>query len=194
VGYVGLYGSFMEADKIGRFSPKFERLLRLLQTVEGKSFVYINNVKTFGVKFVCQLMRANGIIGLQDAVKGDTLCFRCRRPYRQHNTSELFPNPQTFELPMMDDHKFVAYRFIDITGNNTNAENDKKLSAFNHETNAYGDHVQVVIGSKKIKQGFNIYATNNAIVLSIPYNVPNLIQVLGRNARTKSHQILEARY
>lgn len=38
--------------------------------------------------------------------------------------------------------------------------------------------------------------TNNLFVLNIPYNMPNLIQVIGRVVRTNSHSLLpeEDRY
>ena len=36
-------------------------------------------------------------------------------------------------------------------------------------------------------QGFNFMAVNNVYILSFPFNVPNLIQVMGRAVRNRSH-------
>ena len=41
-----------------------------------------------------------------------------------------------------------------------------------------------------MKEGYNVMAVNNSYVLTLPYNITNLIQVLGRCARNKSHASL----
>jgi hypothetical protein len=46
-----------------------------------------------------------------------------------------------------------------------------------------------VIGSRKVTEGYNILSVNNAFVLQMPYNIPKLLQVIGRN---KSHARLPA--
>ena len=41
-----------------------------------------------------------------------------------------------------------------------------------------------------MKEGYNILGVNNSFVLTLPFNITNLIQVLGRCARNKSHDAL----
>jgi len=36
-------------------------------------------------------------------------------------------------------------------------------------------------------QGFNFLAVNNVYIVNFPYNMANMIQVLGRAVRNKSH-------
>lgn len=54
----------------------------------------------------------------------------------------------------------------------------------------------MVIGSRKVTEGYNIMGVNNAFVLQTPYNIPKLLQVIGRVVRNRSHIHLpvEARY
>ena len=38
-----------------------------------------------------------------------------------------------------------------------------------------------------MKEGYDVLAVNNMYIMTLPYNITNLIQVLGRCIRNKSH-------
>ena len=64
------------------------------------------------------------------------------------------------------------------------------LETFNTPTNATGNLLAVVVGSRKTMQGYNFLAVNNVYIMSFPYNIPDLIQVMGRAVRNRSHVAL----
>ena len=100
----------------------------------------------------------------------DTLCYQCKIPYNAHP----------------DDHAFIAYTFFKISSSER-TDYQASLRQFNNPLN---NSLHVVLGSKKTIQGINLIGVNNVYILSLPYNISNLIQVMGRAVRNKSHQYL----
>ena len=75
-------------------------------TKPGKTFIYFNQVKTYGVQFICQALKENGLLEYGQPVQKDSICFQCRQPASQHETS----------TSSKDSHAFQPYRFFRITG------------------------------------------------------------------------------
>ena len=52
--------------------------------------------------------------------------------------------------------------------------------------------MKIIIGSRKIKEGIDFKEVRNLYVLTLPFNISNLIQVIGRGVRNESHTRLPA--
>ena len=63
-----LHGPFMRADRISEYSPKIAACIRDVVMKSGKSFIYFNKVRVYGVLFICQVLKENGIIEYGDPV------------------------------------------------------------------------------------------------------------------------------
>ncbi len=46
------------------------------------------------------------------------------------------------------------------------------------------------MGSYRVVEGYTFKAVNNVLILSLPYNAANFIQVIGRAVRNQSHALL----
>lgn len=165
-----LVGDFMQLSAIGRYYPKLERALQYLKSKPGKSFLYFNTVNTYGVAFIGDVLKANGLIEIGSPPQRDTLCYQCKVPYSMHQS----------------DHAFIPYTFFKISS----AERIDYQAALKQFNNPLNNSVHLVVGSKKTIQGINLIGVNNVYVMSLPYNISNLIQVMGRAIRNKSHQFL----
>ena len=77
-------GTFMRLENIGAYSPKFKRLLEHLITKKGRSFIYTNRVTLYGVDFIAQMLRENGIISHSEMPQKSTLCYTCKHSYADH--------------------------------------------------------------------------------------------------------------
>jgi hypothetical protein len=58
----------MRVGRIGKYSPKFDKLLTYVLRERGKSFIYFNAVKLFGTDFICDMLRVNGLLEYGEAV------------------------------------------------------------------------------------------------------------------------------
>lgn len=69
---------------------------------------------------------------------------------------------------------FIPYRVVVVTGENSKA-GETYLSKFNSVNNFINPAYHIVLGSIKLKEGYNLYGVNNVFILNIPYNVTNFI-------------------
>ena len=81
-------------------------------------------------------------------------------------------------------------RFILLTGS-TPVNVAAVLRLYNDPRNARGEYIQVVVGSARIKQGFNIKDVQEMHVLAPPWNYSNLDQAMGRVVREGSHKVID---
>lgn len=66
------------------------------------------------------------------------------------------------------------------------------MTVFNSNTNLNGIQIKTILGSRKIKEGLDIKALRNLYIVELPFNISNLIQVIGRGVRNDSHSMLPA--
>ena len=95
-------GDFLDVAILSNFHPKMAYVIKQLTTLNSKSFVYMNKVKKTGLHMLKTALRYNGIIRYGDASNQNTLCFSCKRQYKDHADSKC--------------PKFIPYSFIEITG------------------------------------------------------------------------------
>lgn len=87
-------------------------------------------------------------------------------------------------------HKFRPMRFLIVYSDIEKHIIKKILSRYNSPSNRYGYEYKILIGSRVMKEGYDVKAVRNLFVLTLPINIPTLIQVFGRAVRTRSHELL----
>jgi len=84
-------------------------------------------------------------------------------------------------------HIFQPIRFIIIKSDIDKISIEKSISKFNHPSNNMGDSYNILIGSRIIKESYDLHAIRNMMIMSRPDNISTLIQIIGRAIREKSH-------
>ena len=87
-------------------------------------------------------------------------------------------------------HQFRAMRFLIVYSDIEKHVIRKLLNKYNSSSNKYGYDYKVLLGSRVMKEGYDVKAVRNLFVLTLPINIPTLIQVFGRAVRTRSHELL----
>ena len=174
-----LKGEILKESNLKHLSSKYHTMLkelsRIMKEKRGKVFIYHNMVHMFGVLLISEILLENGYIHAGEKPSGETLCMKCSRIFAKHD----------------DSHEFVPARFISVHGDLDRTVMENNLSKFNAPENTYGEHIFIVIGSKIIKESYNMKAIRNIMVMSRPDNIPTLIQILGRGRRKNAHGYLK---
>jgi hypothetical protein len=77
-----------------------------------------------------------------------------------------------------------------ITGDMGKATIRELKNKYNSPQNADGKHVKVLIASQIMREGHDLKCVNNLFILTLPINIPLLLQVIGRTVRKNSHRDL----
>jgi hypothetical protein len=84
-------------------------------------------------------------------------------------------------------HDFTPARFIMAHSDIEKTQMDQSIDRYNSIENVDGSHFLILVGSKIIKESYEIKAVQNEYIVSRPDNIPTLIQIRGRSVRTGSH-------
>ena len=87
-------------------------------------------------------------------------------------------------------HEFIPIRFITISSLYAKNIIDKELDQFNLDSNITGNNIRIILGSKAIKESYNLKGIQNMLILHQPDNISTLIQIFGRAIRKNSHSLL----
>lgn len=104
-----------------------------------------------------------------------------------HTTPD--PAPHTTLNPAPD-HLFMPCRFIVASTSVEKSVLDRSIEKFNNPDNSDGRYFMILLGSRIIKESYDIKAIQNILVMSRPDNIPTFIQIIGRGIRQNSHQFL----
>jgi len=182
--YDRITGNFLHLDNIGKYSTKYkvliEQLINDVKKQHGKIMVYHHLVQTSGVLLIEELLKMNGFIDKTSGSGPNTLCAKCGIQKVEHNSKGE------------DNHLYTPARFISAHYQIDKSLLEKDIKEFNDVRNADGNHIMVVIGSKIIREGYNILSTRRQYIVSMPTDIPTLIQIFGRVIRKDSHINLPA--
>jgi superfamily II DNA or RNA helicase len=173
-----LNGGFLKKDKIKKYSTKYYKLLEQIKDIvinkSGKLFIYHNYVNNSGIFFIQEILKENGILDEYMNSVSNTLCSICYKKRIEHENNKL-------------EHNFKPLRYVVISGEINNNIIDTSINKFNLSSNKEGYEFKIIIGSKAIKEGYDLKAIQNVIILHPPDNISTLIQILGRSIRNRSH-------
>lgn len=185
-------GDFLRAENIGVYSTKYATLWRILHdgilATKGnpkdakKTLIYHNAVRMSGTTLIQEMLCVNGFIYRNEAPNRNTICFHCGTKMSDHE--QLASG--------ISAHPFVPARLINIHSEIEKSALDEQLTSYQSAANLYGEIIGVVIGSKKIKEGYELPHTRRLIVTSAPANITTYLQVEGRVSRKGSHSLLPA--
>jgi len=177
-----IIGDALEKDRLKRYSNKFYTMvLHVQNSVKkkmGKIFIYHNIVHISGVLFIQEVLKKNGIIMLNATPTGDTLCTHDGLTMNEHSRQKI------------KDHEFNPVRFIVAHSEIDRSKMNKDIQRFNDPDNSEGDDIMILVGSKIVKESYDIKAVQNVYIMGRPDNIPTLIQIIGRTVRKNSHKYL----
>lgn len=172
-----IVGDALNKKTLQKYSSKYfhmiERVHEIIKKKMGKIFIYHNIVHMSGVLFIQEVLRNNGIIGEFDAHTDATLCVLCGRTYGNHSAK--------------DKEKFVPVRFIVAHSEINKPKILRSIDKYNQPDNSDGRNLLILVGSKLIKESYDIKTIQNILIMGRPDNIPALVQITGRAARKNSH-------
>jgi superfamily II DNA or RNA helicase len=89
-------------------------------------------------------------------------------------------------------HKFIPARFIMAHSEIEKVKMEHSIERFNSLDNLYGENFLILVGSKILKESYDIKAIQNEFIMGKPDNIPTFIQIRGRAVRKGSHNGLPA--
>jgi len=177
-----LTGNFLEYKNIKSYSTKYYELLKTIENIiinqKGKIFIYHNFVQISGINLIHELLKINGILNINDLPTKYSRCNICFDYKYNHDTNKKL------------NHEFEPIKFITVSSLYSKNIIDKELDQFNLDSNTNGNNIRIILGSKAIKESYNLKAVQNIIILHQPDNISTLIQIFGRAIRKNSHYLL----
>lgn len=189
-------GDFLLRDNIGQYSTKCETLIDILLDIISQSggdagncqkiMVYHDRVKMSGVLLIQELLRTNNFLDEHSEPVDSTLCCICGKPLSAHiaNIPSHTPAANSNDTTQ---HEYRPVRFVVAHSDVDKVTMDQSLAKFNSPDNAHGLNFMILIGSKIIKESYDFKDIQNLVIMSLPINIPTLIQVFGRCIRKGSH-------
>lgn len=169
-------GTFLAISSVQEYSGKYAALIRMvLESIvagPGKLMIYHPRVRTSGVLLIQELLRMNGFADEVSAPTGKTICAVCGVAQENHSAT---------------DHAYTPARFVMAHSEVDRAVMERSIEKFNSLENAQGYQYRIAVGAKIVTEGRNFRAVRKLFVVSLPTDIPTLIQVFGRVVRKDSH-------
>jgi hypothetical protein len=203
-------GGFLHLPTLRNYSAKYasmmEHTLRLVKAQRGKIFIFHPLVHGTGVMLIAQIMRVHGVIEHGEMPNDSTLCSICAQPRKAHamrlhkggdyKSTKHAQNEKTDgktnekaddQTDPKGKHEFVPLRMIVIHSEVDKNTIDAMLTSFNQYDNRNGLYINILIGSRMIRESYDIKALQNIFILGRPDNIPTFLQIIGRGIRKNSH-------
>lgn len=168
-------GDILLENNIKKYSNKFFTLLQIVKNIilddKGKIFIYHNFIQVSGINLISQMLKMNGFVPFDEQTNKYSKCNICYK---------LRDEPH-------NNHEFKPIRFMIVSSLIHKNIIDKQLDSFNLSNNSNGEEIRLILGSKAIKESYNLKAIQNLIVVHQPDNISTLIQIFGRAIRKNSH-------
>lgn len=177
------HGTQKQPLGIAAYSSKYHRIgsdiLRILSEGPGKILVYHHRVRMSGVLQIQEMLEMNGFIDETSGPSPTTLCAVCGLAKKDHHAMMK----KTWAAP----HEYAPARYLTVTSEIDRSVLDRGIARYNAPSNVEGFEYRVLVGSKIIREGFDLKAVRHELIASLPTDIPTLIQVFGRAVRKNSH-------
>lgn len=87
-------------------------------------------------------------------------------------------------------HQFMPARYIMANSEIDKSRMDYTLEKFNSVDNSNGERIMILVGSRIIKESYDLKAVRNVFIMERPNNIPTFLQIRGRAIRKDSHAAL----
>lgn len=176
-------GEFLEKKSIKKYSEQYYRLISDVDNITssnkeintaGKILIYHHRVRVTGVVLIQELLRYNGYINYEEDPSDETKCSVCGIIKSKHKSKSSHHdyNPARYAVLHSDVDKSAITHII---------------RRYNSPGNSNGHNIKILVGSKMIKESYDIKDVQHMMIMSFPTNIPTLIQILGRGFRKNSH-------
>jgi len=182
-------GKFLHINNIGKYSAKYHRLIENILKISYKPngaintgekiMIYHERVKMSGVLLIQELLRENGFVGEGSEPTDNTLCSICGEILKGHAA--------VVKRKKIPPHDYYPARFIMAHGDMDKLTLDRNIAQFNSRENANGVLYKIIVGSSRVKESYEIMSIRHMMIMSLPTNIPALMQILGRSVRKNSH-------
>jgi superfamily II DNA or RNA helicase len=187
-------GRIFDEANLGIFSIKFKTCLeKINQLVEGKKgagtcFVYSNLVKV-GTDIFQEILLQNGYLEFQE--DGNYSLYDNTRDYYTGLTYADFKQDKTkFHFGEFHPATFIVFTGKGDDGEDGSIPEDRKRlldKIFNHEENMTGKKIKIVLGSRVLTEGTDLFNIRQIHILDVHYNLGRVEQVMGRGIRQCGH-------
>lgn len=172
-----IVGDILNIDNISAYSNKYPRMLEMLDDIMksggSKVFIYHRFVRMTGVFLIKNILLANGFIDHNGDPNSKTKCVKCGISLENHANIKK--------------HQHIPARFILIYGEMKKRDISMGVTTYNRKDNLDGSKIMIIIGSRVMREAFDLMATQHVMVISQPDNVPALTQIITRAIRSNSH-------
>lgn len=190
-------------NTLGKYSPKFNKVIQTIQNASGISFVYSRFVEN-GALIFCLLLEANGyspwgrsapMFSKGPVTPGGRQCCKCDRREVRHPIKD----PASDET--RDNHTFSPAFYALLTASNVDTvdtqslplspNNPRVISVARNTNNSDGSKIKVIVGSQVAGEGLDLRAIREVHILEGWFHLSKEEQIIGRGIRYCSHQGLE---
>jgi hypothetical protein len=169
---------------VAAYSAKYHRLgadiLEILAGGPGKILVYHHRVRMSGVLQIQEMLEVNGLIDDSSAPSPSTRCAVCGLEKRGHGAAAA-------KASWKGAHEYAPARYLTVNSEIDRSVLDRSIARYNAPSNVEGYEFRILVGSKIIREGFDLKAVRYELITSLPTDIPTLIQVFGRAVRKNSH-------
>jgi len=169
------------------YSAKYQALgsdlLKIVGGGPGKAMIYHHRVRMSGVLLIQEMLTTNGFLDETSAPSPSTVCGVCGVAQRAHTA-------EAAAATWAGAHGFAPARFVTVHSEVDRSVLERSIARYNAQTNSEGFEYRVLVGSKIIREGFDLKAVRHQLIASPPTDIPTLIQVFGRAVRKGSHAAL----
>jgi hypothetical protein len=182
-------GEFLQHSNLKNVSNKYFTMLSdiitLIKNKQGKIMIYHNYVNMSGVLFIQEILLKNGIIDEYMGSAMNTLCSLCGEQRKNHDS-----NKELIVSTKKENHTFSPVRFVIVHSELDKNTTEKSIDKYNRASNSMGEEFMILVGSRVIKESYDLKAIRNMMIMDRPDNIPTLIQIMGRAVRKNSHMTL----
>lgn len=198
-------GAILQRSNIGRWSGKYARMLDLLDNILtnglGKVFIFHKFIHMTGVFLIGNILVENGFTNIGMQPGPGARCALCGRIFSDHGETKsggrvsdasggAKSKSDNGDVIVASGHEFTPARFVIVHGELDKRTMSSHLDKFNSADNTDGSKLLVIIGSRVMKESYDLMATRHVMVISRPDNIPSLAQITARAVRSGSHQLL----
>lgn len=184
-------GEILKMQSLKNLSNKYytmlHNLIKNIKERKGKNMIYHNYVSNSGTLLIKEILLRNGILDEFMTPVNNTLCSKCGFTLNEHKDLTRDDSDSYTVYTKPTDHIFQPLRCILITSDIDKQSIEKSITKYNHPSNNMGDSYNILIGSRVIKESYDLHAIKNLMIMGRPDNISTLIQIIGRAVRKNSH-------
>lgn len=150
--------SDLNDNNMKKYSPKWVAMLKNISIVKGKQLIYSSFVTNAGIDLFAKYISLHG--------------------WSKYKLDDNVINKAVYKK---------MKKYIIISGNIESDDRDKLIEKFNHDSNANGEIISMILISGAGAEGLDLKAIRNIHIMEPYWNWARIEQVVGRGNRYKSH-------